>query len=428
MIISRRLSSIRFSFFFIPFLLTVFSFSAMADSGRFVQLFWYEQGIEHGNPKYNGRFRVNSPETVLSDYKERREVRANGMMQIQMEEDPSLLEQAELYLEVWGGHPGTANKRVIVNGRSVYPLPRVGTESKNCTHQYPTIPLKITDLVNGYNVFQFACDQGSTFWGHFIIENACLRAYVNPDHPSLLQAGLEKFHAELEGSQENEIFRFRAVVPREFQDKIDRIDFQGRYRGYDENGNTHAYDWHGFTKNRQPVGFLGQAQSAPFSIQWDASMIPDQTALGVRAMIYFKDQPGLMYITPLLDQPIAPERRGRVRMYLSHDIPRPFWSRAGQLNQCTIDIDASPQSIQQAELHVILWDGGRGEIENPFTLNGHPLPAAGTGAHDVLYSILPIDPSILKQGANIIEALSDTEHHGIEILLPGPALIIRIRP
>ncbi|MGC9328760.1 MAG: hypothetical protein ACP5I1_14085, partial [Candidatus Hinthialibacter sp.] len=82
---------------------------------------------------------------------------------------------------------------------------------------------------------------------------------------------------------------------------------------------------------------------------------------------------------------------------------------------------ASPQSIQQAELHVILWDGGKGNVENPFTLNGHPLPAAGRGAHDVLYRILPIDPSILKQGPNIIEALSDTEHHGIEILLPGPA-------
>jgi len=37
-----------------------------------------------------------------------------------------LLAGVDLYLEVWGGHPGTAGKRITLNGRSAYDLPADG--------------------------------------------------------------------------------------------------------------------------------------------------------------------------------------------------------------------------------------------------------------------------------------------------------------
>ena len=73
-------------------------------------------------------------------------------------------------------------------------------------------------------------------------------------------------------------------------------------------------------------------------------------------------------------------------------------------------------------------DGGAGDHKTPFTLNGHPLPVAGKGRHDVLYRVLDVDPAILKRGANEIALVSDTEHHDIEVLLPGPALMVRAKP
>jgi hypothetical protein len=33
----------------------------------------------------------------------------------------------------------------------------------------------------------------------------------------------------------------------------------------------------------------------------------------------------------------------------------------------------------------------------------------------------------LVKGVNVVRVLSNTEHHGIEVLLPGPALVIRSR-
>ena len=45
----------------------------------------------------------------------------------------------------------------------------------------------------------------------------------------------------------------------------------------------------------------------------------------------------------------------------------------------------------------------------------------------LLYRVVPLEPPILQRGPNRIELLSDTDHHGIEILLPGPALVVRSR-
>ena len=226
-------------------------------NGIFWRLHWYERGLTNGNPKLESRFRVNSPEVVLHPtYGKREEARANGLMLILAEEDLSRLTAAELYLETWGGHPGTANKRVTVNGRSTYALPRVGTEERNCTYSYPSVPLKISDLVNGWNAFQFALDQGTTFWGHMIIDNACLRETLQRLDPDLQRVGLGDFDAAVKVSPEDDILRVELVGREEKFKDINSVDFQAWYSGYDENGNTLTTDWHGFTKARQPVAHL----------------------------------------------------------------------------------------------------------------------------------------------------------------------------
>lgn len=394
--------------------------------GRFVREFWYERGIEHGNPDFNTRFRVNAPETSLHpSFMHRSEARGNGMLQILAEQDVSQLAGAELHCELWGGHPETEHKRVTINGRSIYPLPEVGTAEGHCTHQYPTIPLTITDLVNGYNVFQFACDQGKGFWGHFIVDNACLRAVLQEDHPDVRALGLADFVARVEVTPDGDE-AFMMLLVADDAARIAAVDFVGCYEGYDENGSGLARDWHGFTKVRRPVAILGTAEHAPFSVRWDTSMLPGQEGMSVKAIVRFKDAPGLVYETsPVEGLSTSESRTARVVVIGAQDVPRPFWSRAGQVRTCTLWLDGDPSDIERAELHVVVWDGGRGSVAAPFTLNGHPLPVDDAGRHDVLYRVLPIDASLLRKGANEIRVLSDTEHHGIEVLLPGPALVVR---
>lgn len=412
------------------FCLVITESSAQSD-GQFYRTYWFGHGIEHGNPSFNNRFRVNAPEAGLHHiYAYRSETRGNGMMQILIEEDLRSIEGAELYLEIWGGHPGTSNKRVIINGRSTYHFPEDGTTESNIAHQYPVIAIEKSDLVNGYNVLQFACDQGTAFWGHFIVENAQIRILLSKNHDDLQEADLNDFDAFVAAtpSKEDEIIQLKLDIPEERKPEISSVEFLGFYQGYDENGNRKMKDWHGFTKHRKPVAHLGTATGAPFALDWDTRMLPPQKDIKVKAVVRFKDHEELLYTTKETEGLEVHQRDNtHVRLYTSQDIPKPFWSRAGNLNQATIQLDIEPTAIEEANLHVVTWDGGAGTIEEYFKLNGEFFPVAAEGLHDVIYSVLPVDPSLLKKGENRFELLSDTEHHGIEVLLPGPALTIRYK-
>lgn len=398
--------------------------------GGFVRLWWFQPGHEHGNPMPDPRFRVNAAEIVLHPvFGSRPEVRSSGMMQIRIEEDLRQIEGAELYLELWGGHPGTANKRVTLNGRSTYPIPEVGTAEGHCTHQYPTLPLKVTDLVSGYNAVQFACDQGKSFWGHFIVDNACLRIRLPRSHPDLARAGLENFEprVEVRPGPRPESFSLSLRAGQGELERIARVDYWGFYEGYDENGDRMFRDWHGFTKNRLPVGHLGSADQPPFAVAWDVSMLPVQQEMAVRATIVLKEPGNLVFETAITGNLRTPERSAQVRLYGLREKPAPFWSRAGKPRTAVLELDLDPSRIERAELHTVTWDGGRGAVADYFTLNGRAVEVAGQGRHDVLYTVLPVQAEWLRQGANEIRLLSDTDHHGIEILEPGPMLMVRFR-
>jgi hypothetical protein len=318
---------------------------------------------------------------------------------------------------------------VTLNGRTTY---SIGVPSgEHCTHAYPVIQLKKTDLVQGHNAIQFACDQGSTFWGHFIVDQACLRAELPQEHPDIKQLGLEAFSANVSVAPVGgrlESMKVQLEVPAALASRIASVDLQGRYKGYDENGDGQTADWHGFTKARQPVASLGTALRQPFEVEWDTALLPAQENMAVRAVVHFKEMGNLCYVTAPLEGLRTATRGGtQVQLYSPKEMPEPFWSRAKRLKECTIDLDVAPASIDKAELHIVVWDGGKGMVEEYFKLNGSFLPVAGTGKHDVIYSRVPIDPKLLRRGANKIELLSDTEHHGIEVLFPGPAIVVRTK-
>jgi hypothetical protein len=90
-------------------------------------------------------------------------------------------------------------------------------------------------------------------------------------------------------------------------------------------------------------------------------------------------------------------------------------------------LDVELSQIERAELYVITWTGGSGGIQDYFKLNGHHFPVAEGSNHVIQHNRLAVPLSLLKPGANTMELVSDTEHHGIEIIYPGPALMVRYR-
>jgi hypothetical protein len=400
------------------------------NAGKFYREYWARWDENITNCK--GRLRVNDTELSLhKNFGKRNEAKANGLMLISVNEDLFQLKAAEMYLEMWGGHPGTSNKRFLPNGKQMYSVPETGTASGNCTYSYPVIPLKIHHLVTGVNAFQFACDRGDSFWGHFIIDNAADRCFLKPDPPDLLHARIKGFSANVKlsnlGSVLQDITEISISYPIEFQKSIRSVDYFGRYLGFDDNGDGSENDWHGFTQKRQYRNHLGSASKPPFAVKWETSMIPSQSGpMAIRAVVHLKG--GFNYENDTLYGLTFPPHRSRVEMYKCSSMPTPFWSRDSQEKKAVIELPENISLLQRAQLMIKIWDGGEGKVKEPFKINGYPYPITSRRAvHDVVFTVVEVKPEHLQPGKNQITLLSDTEHHGIEVLLPGPVLIARYK-
>jgi hypothetical protein len=412
-------------------LVLVASLSSQAASdggGQFFRNFWLDLPANS--------FRVNSPDTATGQFRDRWEAKQTGLMILPVGDNLKDVSGAELYLELWGGHPGNINKRFTLNGKSTYPLPEVGAAEGHCTYSYPAVPLKLDELRSGPNAIQFTCDKGGTFWGHYIVRAACIRLALKGAHPSITKAGLGGFVATVttkpgfataqRGSAlaepgDGETLRLSLACPDAMRSKMASVEYWGRYNGYDENGNRQSNDWHGYTKGTKPTGIIALADKAPFEAVWDLTMVPDQKGMSVRAVVHFKDAADVTYVTAPADGLATPERKARVRLIYVDKMPDHFWSRANDKKTARLILDADPAEIERAQLHIVVWDGGRGNVANPLSLNGQGLPTPDWGGrHDLIYSAIDLKPSLLKKGDDTVLLQSDTAEHGIECCLPGP--------
>lgn len=410
-------------------LLLFFLCSSLVAHGKFYRQYWAEFDESVSNHR-DGRWRVNDPQLALHEgFGKRDEALANGLVLLNAPEFLFDLESAELYLEMWGGHPHTMNKRVSVNGKGIYSIPDYGTSENHCVYAYPSIPIEIPHLVNGVNALQFSCDRGHGFWGHFIMDNVALKCFIKPDSLFKKNPELANFHASVSAPAviENETAELFLDVPDEFIDNIESVVFLACYTGFDDNGNTLDHDWHGYTHKREWTHHLGTLDRAPFQMEWNMIKIPDQsTPVQFKAIIKFKD--GLYYETEASAGSVFMRQKEHVQMFYCYKAPVPFWSRAEDLNTAKMNIPVDPKKIISAQLQIKIWDGGEGEVLEPFKINGHAYPITSKKAiHDVVHTVLDVDPKHLQKGDNVITLLSDTEHHGIEVLRPGPCLILRYK-
>ncbi len=414
------------------------------------------------------RFRVNDPDIVLHPrFGRRSECSANGLLLVSCAIHPADIESAELRLAVWGGHPGTTAKRFSLNGKGMYRLPPDGAGAGHCAYTFPAMALEPRHLVEGTNALQFSCDSGSSFWGHFIVDEAVLRVFPNRGFASRgsLVSGVDAeidFHSDT-GSPadasaslpfiecgldtESETLRIGLRSPVAFENQIARVDFFVSCLDYDESGSGGfgsakgragamscvSRGFHGYPVPGGYRGHAGTAVAPPFACAACLSMVPDQTGpISLRAEVRLRDGSGIMVDGPA-DIPFPARRDCRVVLRAATEMPRPFWSRAGNRLQAAIATTDLPSAIglmrggilARAELLIKVWDGGRGAISHPVRINGFPVDVSGSGRHDFIFSRVPIDPEILVPATQTISLHSDTEHHGIEILLPGPALVLR---
>lgn len=343
--------------------------------------------------------------------------------------------RAEAVLDRWGGHPGTSEKRVRFNGNAWITVPELQTTPAGhqpvcfMSQDNPTVAIPLQHLREGENTLEGTCGDQLCYsfrWGQWGWNAIVVRVYYGPAKPHPRGRVVSPGPGETLG--ENPLLRAEAKAP----GGIERVDFLAHYTGYDEDGDGVFTDWHHsyfYSRRVEPVpgdprirNHAGTARRAPYEVKWNTRWVPDQPGgrLKVLARILGKD--GVWFVTEPVEKLSLARKESSVQLYKPYDVPERHWVRDGRRSSSKVRIpsDHDLAKATEASIHVRTWNG----IDEKLTVNDWAGAIAG-GNHVYTYSVRPVPISSLKQGENVIGFHSTTEHHGVEILWPGPALIVR---
>ncbi len=341
--------------------------------------------------------------------------------------------RAEVLMDIWGGHAGTSGKKFRLNDHTWMEVPDVPTISKSpecyMTEYNVILDLPLQYLREGKNIFEGTSGRQTCYdfkwgqWGWYVM---MVRIYYGPDKPHT--AGQITWPASGGSISENP----EIVISPEDPGNVNEIQVIGKYYGYDENGDGLYLDWHHAYHGTEIEGHIGSLIQSPYHLTWDTRFIPDQDPAGISLVARIRDSSGIWYVTEIVDN-IHLQRADSlsVKMYTSYDIPEKFTVRAGKTLSCKNGIETLDKAMS-CRLYHRTWNAGDdhaagGHIDKPLSINGHHFKCYGKN-HFYALSTVEIPVSNLIEGINEITYTSDTEHHGIEILWPGPAFIIRYNP
>ncbi len=338
--------------------------------------------------------------------------------------------RAEVLMDIWGGHAGTSGKKFRFNDSAWMDVPDVPTipQRPECymTEYNVILNLPLRYLKEGKNTFEGTSGGQICYnfnwgqWGWYVM---MVRIYYGPGKSHAV--GQITWPASGGTISENPEIAINPEDP----GNVNKIQVIGKYYGYDENGDGLYFDWHRAYHGTEIEGHIGTLTQAPYQLTWDTRYVPDQDPAGISLVARIRDTNGIWFVTDVVDS-IHLERPDSlsVKMYTSHDIPEKFTVRTGRTMSCKNVIDMLVNAMS-CRLYHRTWNAGDdhaagGHIDKPLIINGSSFKCYGKN-HFFALSSVDVPVSILYEGINEIAYTSDTEHHGIEILWPGPAFIVR---
>ncbi|TWU62577.1 hypothetical protein V7x_43120 [Crateriforma conspicua] len=340
--------------------------------------------------------------------------------------------RAEAVLDRWGGHAGTTDKRIRFNEKSWITLPELATTpvghapERFHSQDNPVIDVPLSHLVKGENTIEGTIGPGNkTHWGQWGLYSLILRVYYDPTKKDF-SGGSIVSPSPRTTLQENPEIKLQC------DSSTERIDVLA---WYDEDGDGVYQDWHASrfqplrgqaAELRDHVGSIDPSIGES-SLTWNTHWIPDQQPESIKLVARIHDGNGLIFVSDVVDD-LSLKRNGwSVRQYRATDVPEAFSVRVGRFKSCNIPIvaDVPLENAVQAVLHYRTWEASD-RHHKPFQINGHAHRNEGKN-HHYDYDLLPIAVSELKHGDNRFTIQSDTEHHMLEVLWPGPAITVRYR-
>jgi transcriptional regulator CtsR len=343
-------------------------------------------------------------------------------------DDFSDVERAEIVIDVWGGHVGTVGKKIRFNSSPWITIPELNTTptSGQCYTQQVTyvLDVPISDLSGGTNSIEGTSGGQTCYnfnWGQWGWYGAKIRVYYSSSKGAT--TGQIISHTSGSAFSDNPTIQISA------DGTVDQVDFLAKYDDYDVDGDGYYNEWVEDYQRRSwndPVeinNHIGTVTTSPYSIVWNTEWVPDQTNAAVSLIARIKNEKGYWYVTDIVENLTLSRSGYSIKLYKPQNVPERFWVRNGQVNSSLVSIPTLAEATE-AKVHIRTWNGNENNASFYTRVNSTDLPAYGRD-HFFSYDIVDIPINSLATGNNTITFQSSTADHGIEVLWPGPAIMVK---
>jgi hypothetical protein len=185
--------------------------------------------------------------------------------------------KAEVTIEPWSGHSGTAKRNISINGNAPLTIPEPalaldrGSGGAPEDYQYrwaPTVVVPIAHLKNGANTFMLDTLAGPK--PVFRIWGATFRIYYGPGKKGPSGGKIVSPAATMRFGDKVKL----AISPGDRAPV--RVDYFAHYRDFNFGGDGVHHGWQMRLFHGQPVDHLGTVTAPPFELTWDTRWVPDQ--------------------------------------------------------------------------------------------------------------------------------------------------------
>ncbi len=343
--------------------------------------------------------------------------------------------RAEALIDRWGGHPRTTQKQIRFNKHKWLRVPELlTTPPGNAPETFmfqdnPIVEVPLNHLREGANTIEGTCGAfGETGWGQWGLYSVILRVYYDPLKKTHTTGTLASplSHATL---PENPVIE----VAVSDEASVGRVDVVALHRNYDVNGDGVYREWvrsYHQPRRGEPADIrnhVGTRREPPFEVTWDTSWVPDQEPGSVQLIARIQNTDGVWFVTDRVEGLSLGDRPYTAHLYPAADVPPKFSSRLGKPMSCRIVIPDNHDLSKAvgAVIHLRTWEG-EDKAHKSFTLNDWPHANEGLN-HHYDYDVYEVPVEVLKNGGNTFTICSDTKHHALEVLWPGPALTVRYK-
>jgi flagellar hook assembly protein FlgD len=344
--------------------------------------------------------------------------------------DYSNVKRVEVIIDAWGGHVGTTGKKMKFNNSSWITIPELNTTptSGQCYAQQVTyvINVPVSHLKQGTNTFQGTSGGQTCYnfnWGQWGWYGIIVRVYYN--------GGKGQTTGSISSISNGGTFKDNPVIQVSPNGAVSKIELLAKLDAYDTDGDGIFNEWGGDyhrTSWNDPIklnNHIGTITTSPYSMTWNTEWVPDQPNGSISLMARIQNPSGYWYCAPVVSNLTLSRTNHSVRLFKpkSGSVPQSFWVRDGQTKSSKVSINTL-SNAKEARAYIRTWNGNENGESFYTRVNGYTIPKYGI---DHFYSLdmLNIPISSLRTGDNTITFHSETVHHGIEIMWPGPAIIVK---